>query len=238
MPDRAVLSGIVFVLRAGIPWRMLPAEMGCGSDSTCWRRLRDWQEAGVWERLRRSLLDRLGEADRIDWSRASLDSASVAAKRGAPGPGRTRRIAAMPRGRPLEAPRCGRPQGMPLAVGLTAANTHDPKVFEELVDTIPPIRRPRGGPRKRPRKLHADKAYDSTRCREALRRRGIKVRIARCGVESKGALGRHRWVVERTLAWLGRYRRLAVRYERRADIHEAFLHRGCSLICLNYLTRL
>jgi transposase len=92
--DRAALTGIVFVLKSGIPWEMLPQEMGCGSGSTCWRRLRDWQEAGVWEELHRVLLDRLGEADRIDWERASLDSASVPAKRGAKRPGRIRRIKA------------------------------------------------------------------------------------------------------------------------------------------------
>jgi transposase len=90
--DRAALSGIVFVLKSGIPWEMLPKEMGCGSGSTCWRRLREWQEAGVWEELHRVLLDRLGEADRIGWERASLDSASVPAKRGAKEPARTRRI--------------------------------------------------------------------------------------------------------------------------------------------------
>ena len=84
VPDRAALAGIVFVLKTGIQWQELPVEMGCGSGSTCWRRLRDWQEAGVWDRLHRTLLDRLGRADRIDWARASLDSASVPAKRGAP----------------------------------------------------------------------------------------------------------------------------------------------------------
>jgi transposase len=89
--DRAALTGIVFVLKSGIPWEMLPKEMGCGSGSTCWRRLRDWQEAGVWEELHRALLDRLGEADRIDWERASLDSASVPAKSGAEEPARIRR---------------------------------------------------------------------------------------------------------------------------------------------------
>jgi transposase len=92
IPDRAALTGIIFVLKSGIPWELLPPEMGCGSGVTCWRRLRDWQEAGVWERLHRELLDRLGEADQIDWSRASLDSASVPAKRGAPSSERTRRI--------------------------------------------------------------------------------------------------------------------------------------------------
>ena len=83
VPNRACLTGIIFVLKTGIPWEMLPPEMGCGSGVTCWRRLRDWQAAGVWDRLHRLLLDRLGEADRIDWSRASLDSASIPAKRGA-----------------------------------------------------------------------------------------------------------------------------------------------------------
>jgi transposase len=92
--DRAALSGIIFVLKTGIPWEMLPQEMGCGSGVTCWRRLRDWQEAGVWDALHRTLLDRLGEADRIDWERAVLDSASVPAKRGATRSGPTRRIAA------------------------------------------------------------------------------------------------------------------------------------------------
>ncbi len=94
IPDRAVLSGIVFVLKSGIPWRMLPQELGFGSGVTCWRRLRDWQAAGVWERLHRVLLDRLGIADEIDWSRASLDSRLVPAKRGAKLPARIRRIAA------------------------------------------------------------------------------------------------------------------------------------------------
>ena len=94
VPDRACLTGIIFVLKSGIPWEMLPQEMGCGSGVTCWRRLRDWQAAGVWDRLHRTLLDRLGEAGRIDWARASLDSASVPAKRGAIRPDRTRPIAA------------------------------------------------------------------------------------------------------------------------------------------------
>jgi transposase len=90
--DRAALTGIVFVLKSGIPWEMLPQEMGCGSGVTCWRRLKEWQEAGVWERLLQALLDRLGEADQIDWARASLDSASVPAKKGAEKPARIRRI--------------------------------------------------------------------------------------------------------------------------------------------------
>jgi transposase len=91
--DRAALAGILFVLRSGIPWEMLPAEIGC-SGMTCWRRLRDWQAAGVWTRLHRILLERLADAGKLDWSRAALDSSSIAAKIGALPPARTRRIAA------------------------------------------------------------------------------------------------------------------------------------------------
>jgi transposase len=90
LPDRAALTGILFVLQSGIPWEMLPQEMGCGSGMTCWRRLRDWQEAGVWDRLQRALLDRLGRRNAIDFRRAALDSASVAAKRGVRRRDRTR----------------------------------------------------------------------------------------------------------------------------------------------------
>ena len=94
IPDRAALAGILFVLRSGIPWEMLPREMGCGSGMSCWRRLRDWQAAGVWAALHRALLERLHGAGQIDWRRAALDSASVPAKRGARLSARTRRIGA------------------------------------------------------------------------------------------------------------------------------------------------
>jgi transposase len=123
--------------------------------------------------------------------------------------------------------------GIPLASLLTGANRHDSMVFEELLDAVPPIRQPNGRRRKRPAKLHADKAYDIPRCRRALTKRHIRIRIARKGIDSSQRLGRHRWVIERTLSWLNRLRRLTVRYERRADIHQAFLTLGCCLICFN-----
>ena len=94
LPDRAVLTGILFILMTGTPWEMLPREMGCGSGMTCWRRLRDWHAAGVWDRLHQVLLDRLGQADRIDWSRVSIDASTVASPGGAKKPARIRRIAA------------------------------------------------------------------------------------------------------------------------------------------------
>jgi transposase len=128
--------------------------------------------------------------------------------------------------------------GIPLAIRLSAANTHDSTQLLLLVDAIPVIIGPQGRPgrpRKRPAKLHADKAYDSATLRRAVRTRGITPRIARRGIDSSARLGRHRWVVERTLAWLVGCRRLGVRYERRADILRGLLHLACTLICLRFL---
>jgi transposase len=128
--------------------------------------------------------------------------------------------------------------GLPLAVGLSAANTHDSQLLEHLVDAVPAIIGPRGRPgrpRRRPAKLHADKGYDFPACRRLLRRRGICPRIARRGLESSQRLGRHRWKVERSLAWLLAHRRLTIRYERRADILSAFLHLACALLCARRL---
>jgi IS5 family transposase len=126
-------------------------------------------------------------------------------------------------------------EGTPLKLLLTAANVNETTMLAATVDAVHPIKGRRGRPRKRPDKLHADKGYDSKKNRAALRQRGITPRIARRGVESKQRLGRHRWVVERTHSWLNRFRRLKVRYERRADIHEAFLTLGCALICWKLL---
>ena len=105
------------------------------------------------------------------------------------------------------------------------------------MDAVPAIRQCAGRPRRRPAKLHADKGYDFAFCRRALRRRAIIPRIARRGIESSERLGRYRWVVERTLAWFARFRRIAVRYERRADIFTAFHHIAASLICWKFVQR-
>jgi transposase len=125
--------------------------------------------------------------------------------------------------------------GIPLAVLLSEATRHDSLFFEPLIDAVPSIRTTAKRRRKRPAKLHADKAYDIPRCRQALTRRHIKIRIARKGRDSSQRLGRHRWVIERTMAWLSQFRRLTIRYERRDDIHQAFLSLGCALICWNFL---
>jgi transposase len=125
--------------------------------------------------------------------------------------------------------------GIPLAVTLTAGNVHDSQEFENLLDRLPRFRNHFGRPTWKPDKVHADKGYDYTCCRFACFKRRIQARIARRKVDSSEKLGRHRWVVERSFAWIHRFRRLAVRYERRADIHMAFLLMALSLICYSFI---
>jgi transposase len=207
VPDRACLTGVIFVLKSGIQWEMLPQEMNCGSGMTCWRRLRDWSRAGVWEKLQHELLNRLRDAekDRLVESRhgrfhcagekGGAKTGPTPTNRGKPG---TKRHLVTER------------QGIPLAELTTAANVHETTVLERLLDAIPPVRGKRGRPQRRPGKLYADKAYRSRKNQQALRRRRIKSRIARPKIESSEKLGRHRWVVERSFAWLDQMRRLQV----------------------------
>lgn len=130
--------------------------------------------------------------------------------------------------------------GIPLAVRLSAANAHDSTELLPLVDAIPPMVGPRGRPgrtHKRPAKLHADTAYDAAEKRRELRARGITPRIARRGIDSGQRLGQHRWVVERTFAWLLGCRRLGIRYDRRAGLLHGLLHLVCALTCVRFLAR-
>jgi transposase len=125
-------------------------------------------------------------------------------------------------------------QGTPLAMVHTAANVHDSQPVIALVDSIPCIKQPRGGRRRRPDKAFADRAYDAeAKIRQPLRQRGIEPWIAKRGTEHGSGLGKHRCVVEGVFAWLFKFRRLRARYEKRDDIHTAFLIIGCLLICWN-----
>ena len=129
-------------------------------------------------------------------------------------------------------------EGTPLGLTLSPANWHDSRMLEATLDAVPAVSGgKRGRPRRRPEKLHADKAYTGRPVREALRKRGITPRIARRDLEDSRRLGRHRWVVERTFAWMARFRRLVVRYKRRADIHLAFATLAAALVCLSQLRR-
>lgn len=130
--------------------------------------------------------------------------------------------------------------GLPLHALLSAANTHDSKLFEPLLESNPAVRGRRGRPgrpRRRPEKLHADKGYDYRRCRAYLNRRGIKVRIARRGIEDKSKLGRVRWVIERTISWLLRFKRLGLRYDRTERTTLPLLTLACAVINVRRLIK-
>ncbi|KND45514.1 transposase [Streptomyces stelliscabiei] len=120
--------------------------------------------------------------------------------------------------------------GTPLAVLLTGGNRNDVTQLLPLLDAIPPLRGGVGRPRRRPDSLFADRGYDHDIYRDQVRARGIVPAIARRGTGHGTGLGTYRWVVERTFAWLHGFRRLRIRWERRADIHEAFLKLTCCLI--------
>jgi transposase len=125
--------------------------------------------------------------------------------------------------------------GVPLASALTGANAHDVTQLVPLVDAIPPVRGKRGRPRRRPERVQGDRAYDSEPHRQQLRRRRVKPVLAKRNTEHGSGLGVFRWVVERSISWLHQLRRLRTRYERRDDIHEAFLTLGCIVLCSYFL---
>jgi transposase len=230
--DRNALAGIVFVLKTGIPWEQLPQEMGCGSGMTCWRRLRDWQQAGVWETVKQLLLDQLREADKLDLSRVAVDSSLVRAFGGGEqtGPNPTdRRRPGSKHHTVTDA------NGVPLVTHLTAANRHDTTELIPLIDDIPPVAGKPGKPRKRPDDAYADRAYDSEPHRKELRKRGIKPHLARRNTPHGSGLGIFRWVAERGINWLHGFRRLRVRYDRRADIQAALILIAECLICFRVL---
>ncbi|WP_405623765.1 IS5 family transposase [Streptomyces sp. NBC_00076] len=232
VPDRAALAGVMFVLRTGVAWRDVPAEtVGC-SGVTAWRRLRDWTEAGVWPRLHAALPAELRRADLLDLAHSAVDGSHVRAlKRGdhvGPSP--------VARARPGSRHHLIVDwHGTPLAVTLTGGNRHDVTQLLPLLDAVPPIRGLRGRPRRKPRHLYADRGYDFDKYRRLLWKRGIKPRIARRGVAHGSGVGKVRWVVERAFAWSHQFKRLRIRYERRADLHQGLLELACSLICLRRL---
>src|SRR5437773_12561251 len=127
--------------------------------------------------------------------------------------------------------------GIPLAWTVTGGNRNDVTQLIPLVERVPPVRGRVGRPRRRPERVLADRGYDHDKYRRELQQRCFTPEIARRHTEHGSGLGRYRWVVERTFAWLHHFKRLLVRYDRRAEIHEAFLALGCWLVCLSRLQR-
>ena len=194
--------------------------------------LNDWQRAGVWDRLHELLLSELHQSDRIDWSRAVVDSGSVravgAGEKTGPNPTDRRKP-----GSKHHVLTDG--NGVPLQVQTSAANTHDIKRLLPLVVNIPKVRGKRGRPRSRPRRMYADRAYDDEGTRTLLRWLGITPYLAKRGTEHGSGLGKYRYVVERTISWLHGFRRLRVRYDRDASIHDGFLKCAACMVCLGLL---
>jgi len=229
--DRIVLEAIMFMLESGIPWRLLPRQFKC-SRMTCWRRIRDWQELGVWDELHGVLLTELQRRGKIRWSRFVVDSSSVRALEGGQNTGKN----------PTDRARRGTKhhvlvdgKGIPIAIRITGANRHDVTQMVPLVKAVPALRGKQGRPRQRPKRLFADRAYDSQSVRRFLRQLKITPYLAKRNTEHGSGLGKYRWVVERTISWLHGLRRLRMRWERRADIHQALLTLAACVICVRFL---
>jgi transposase len=228
LDSRKVLCGILFVLYTGIRWEFLPQELGFGSGMTCWRRLRDWNEADVWKKLHELLLSELRAANLLDLSRAAVDSSHIRAMKGGPATGPS----------PVDRGKTGSKhhvivdaRGIPLATITTGGNRNDVTQLIPLIEAVPPIRGKRGQPLRRPKHLYADRGYDHETYRDQVRRFEITPHIARRGIEHGSGLGVYRGVVEGTIALLHWFRRLRIRWEIRDDIHDAFVTLGCAIIC-------
>jgi transposase len=216
------------VLYTAIRWEFLPQELGYGSGMTCWRRLRDWNEAGVWQQLHELLLAELRGAGMLDFSRAAVDSSHLRAMKGGAKTGRS----------PVDRGKTGSKHhliverhGIPLAAITTGGNRNDVTPLIPLIQAVPPIRGKQGRPLQRPKHLYADRGYDHDVYRDKVRRFEITPHIAHRGIDHGSGLGVHRWVVEATIALLHWFRRLRIRWERRDDIQQAFLTLGCVIIC-------
>jgi transposase len=230
---RKILTGILFVLKTGIAWDDLPAELGCGCGKTCRHYLRTWHRAGVWRKLHAVLLAELNGADAIDWERALIDASFAEAPEGGEDTGPN----------PTDRGRSGSKhhvmtdaQGVPLSATVTAANVHEVTQIFRVLTAMPPVGGKPGPKRERPERLQGDRGFDSEPARQLLRWLGITPVLAKRGTEHGSGLGVFRWYVERTIAWLHSFGRLRRRLDRLTEIQEAFLQLACDVICFRFLT--
>ena len=234
MDNRRAMNGILLVLHMGVAWRHLSRELGYGSGVTCWRRLREWQEAGVWARLHRGLLAELDHAGEIDWSGAVVDSSHVRALWGAP----HRAFAGRPCPRVSKHHVLTESRGLPLAVAVSGGHRNDVTQLIPLVDAMASMEARDGWPHAKPERIVADRGYDHDKHRTLVRERGIEPVIARRRTEHGSGLGKERWAVERTISWLHQFRCLRIRWERDPEIHLAFMHLACAIVCWRRLRSL
>lgn len=228
---RKILTGILFVLRSGIAWEELPAELGCGCGKTCRHYLQVWYQAGVWQRLHAVLLAELNQADQIDWSRALIDASFAKAPEGGEdtGPNPTDRGKSGSKHHVLTDA-----QGIPLAATVTAANVNEVTQVFHVLTSMPDVGGKPGPKRQKPERLQGDQGYDSEPVRQLLRCLGITPILPERGSDENG-LGTLRWFIERTIAWLHQFGRLRRRLDRQTGLQTAFLQLACGLICLNFL---
>jgi transposase len=232
LDQRNILTGILFVLKTGIAWEDLPAELGCGCGKTCHRYLRRWHQAGVWLRLHALLLAELNGADAIDWERALIDASFAKAPEGGEdtGPNPTDRGQSGSKHHVLTDA-----QGIPLNATVTAANVNEVTQVLQVLTGMPPVGGKPGPKRRKPERLQGDEGYHSGPVRWLLRWLGITPVLAERGREHGSGLGVLRWYVERTISWLHAFGRLRRRLDRLTEIQEAFLRLGCALICLRFV---
>jgi len=230
---RQILTGILFVLKTGMAWDDLPAELGCGCGKTCRHYLRLWHQAGVWRQLHAVLLAELNGADQIDWRRALIDASFAKAPEGGEdtGPNPTDRGKSGSKHHILTDA-----QGIPLSATVTAANVNEVTQVFQVLTALDPVGGKPGPRRQRPERLQGDRGYDSEPVRRLLRWLGITPVLAERNTENGSGLGVFRWFVERSLSWLHSFGRLRRRLDRLTEIQEAFLRLACGLICLRFVS--
>jgi transposase len=231
VPHRITLKVIWFVLVSGCRWEDVPLEMGC-SGRTAQRRLRRWEEVGIWDRLHADLLRLLRQAGKLDPDVAVVDSVYVRAFGGGEATGPS----------PVDRRKKGSKHtllvdrhGVPLAIRTAGANASDHTQIIPIVLDFPRVTGRPGRPQAMPDKLYADRGYDCEATRWILAWLGIEAHIARRKAVHGSGLGRVRWVVERTISWLKGLRRLRVRYDRLGVVQDAWTTLAASVICFRLL---
>lgn len=229
---RKVLTGILFVLKTGIAWDDLPADLGCGCGKTCRHYLQIWAKTGVWQRLHAVVLAELNGADKIDWQRALIDASFLKAPEGGEdtGPNPTDRSKSGSKHHVMTDA-----QGTPLAAITTAANVPEVTKALHVLTSMSPVGGKPGPKREKPDRLQGDRGFDSKPLRQVLRWMGITPVLAARNTDHGSGLGKFRWFIERTIAWLHSFGRLRRRLDRLTEIQDAFLHLASGLICLRLL---
>lgn len=224
---RIILNVIWFVEVTGCRWKDVPKDMGCCGESAR-TRLRDWEQAGVWDAIHQELLRVLRQLGILDTSVAIIDSTQTRAVGGGDNTGPS----------PVDRRKKGTkytlivdPHGVPVVIQAAPSNKSDHLELLPAVEKIPVVGGQPGRPKTHPDKLYADAGYDSEPRREILRFLGIEPHIRYKNEEHGSHLGKVRWVVERTISWIKGLRRMRVRYDRSGTIVDAFATLAAAMIC-------